>query len=196
MAESNRFQEVGESQAFIILDELLEDDIIKSNDADELKSMYEKLHNAVVLKYEEMENLNKSVKELSQSLLSEKIKLERLNIAKLEEDKITTQLFAEKEASKLAYQNAQEEHTNVQFAQKESIQEKNIIERRVERMKEENKRLVEPQRLQFEKEIAFLDEDLQTKKRETDAENKKCEDLAKQIVDTKAKNTQMLEVRT
>ena len=121
---------------------------------------YAKLHDAVVRKFAAMEGLNKAVKELSQGLLSEKIKLERLNISKLEEDAITTQLFAEKEAAKLSYQNAQEENSNVQFAQKESIQEKNMIERRVASMREENKRMVEPQRKQYEKEIAQLEAEL------------------------------------
>jgi len=192
-SDSHRFQEVGESQAYIILDELQEDELVKEAEVNDLKEKYAALHEKVVEKYTEMEDLNKKVKEQSQTLLSEKIKLERFNITKLEEDKITTQLFAEKEAAKLAYQNAQEEHTNAQFAQKESIQEKNIIERRVERMKEENKRMIDPQRKQFDKEIAWLEEDLAAKKSETEAENKKVADLAQQIVDTKAKNTQMME---
>ncbi len=81
----------------------------------------------------------------------------------------------------------------MQFAQKESVQEKNIIERRVERMREENKRLVEPQRLQFEREIAGLEEDLAAKKADTAAENGKCEELGQQIEDTKAKNSALLQ---
>ncbi len=50
------------------------------------------------------------------------------------------------------------------------MQEKNIIERRVERMKEENKRMVEPQRNQLTRDIAFLEGELKKKKSESDAE--------------------------
>ena len=38
--DGNRFQEVGDSQAYIILEELLEDELVKPTEADDLKAKY------------------------------------------------------------------------------------------------------------------------------------------------------------
>ncbi len=65
--EAHRFQEVGESQAVIMLEELLEDHLLKEPEVKDLKAKYAKLHEAVVSKYAEMEELNKAVKEQSQA---------------------------------------------------------------------------------------------------------------------------------
>jgi hypothetical protein len=78
--EEVRIQNVEDSQAFAILDELIEDGLLPVAEATTYKDHYKELHDTVVGKHGDMEMLSKRVKELSQQLLSEKIKLERLNI--------------------------------------------------------------------------------------------------------------------
>ena len=61
------------------------------------KASYSVLHKAVTKRNKNGLELDKTIKGMNQTLLAEKIKLERQNIARLEEDQVVTTLIREKE---------------------------------------------------------------------------------------------------
>ena len=61
------------------------------------KASYSVLHKTVAKRNKGGLELDKTIKGMNQTLLAEKIKLERQNIARLEEDQVVTTLIREKE---------------------------------------------------------------------------------------------------
>ena len=61
------------------------------------KASYSVLHKTVAKRNKAGLDLDKTIKGMNQTLLAEKIKLERQNIARLEEDQVVTTLIREKE---------------------------------------------------------------------------------------------------
>ena len=61
------------------------------------KASYSVLHKTVAKRNKGGLDLDKTIKGMNQTLLAEKIKLERQNIARLEEDQVVTTLIREKE---------------------------------------------------------------------------------------------------
>ena len=64
---------------------------------EKFKASYSVLHKTVNSRTRKSTELEKTLKNLNQTLLAEKIKLERQNIARLEEDQIVSTLIREKE---------------------------------------------------------------------------------------------------
>ena len=124
-----------------------------ANRAKKFKARYTALHTSVVRKYKATQTLHKSVKELNQKLLAEKIKQERQKIAQVEEKAKADRLRRERDQAKLRRHDESEKLNNVLGLKQEKLQDRKMHAAHVERLKLENEKLARPKIQAIQEEI-------------------------------------------
>jgi len=174
---SLELMDVGNSSAFMIIDDMLKSGGISGEDAISLKRNYEEIHDNILKMYEEEKQALRKAKNINQDLLGEKIKLEKMTIKRHEESHLMISLEKERDEGFVELSTLREQTSTFQYELIELERQHSDVLRSMEVSRKTNADMVEPEFQAARDSIKVAEDAIHEQSRLTDVNSKEKERL-------------------
>lgn len=174
---SDDVKDIGNSLAYNVLENLCKDGVISKAQVDLYKTKYAKLHEFVLQTYENEKSFLKRAKDLTQQLMSEKIKLEKTTMDQAEDAQIYSGLKNEFSKMEEQYSVISERQINLEMTVTELEQEKQELQQAYEIRQAEIEEMSAPIMNALNSEIDSIEGEIEFMKSETERNEVMLEEL-------------------